>query len=146
MSTRAPWNRRGASDLRGALAPHIEAAAPHAGNHLVRARAAWFAACGPHLARHSEPVGWDGPLLQVAVEPAWRELLFEQRSRITGRLRRWLPRVRGVRLVTRRLQPLRPRPPKPEPAPPHPESVGIADADLRSAVDALLRARDRKEE
>jgi hypothetical protein len=145
VSSPAPPRRRGGQNLQNLLTEQVNSATPQAKNHLLRARAAWYSACGPHLARHSEPTGWDGPLLRIAVEGLhWRQILFEQRGRLTGRLRRWLPHLRGIRLE-RRFAPPRPEPVSPPPAAPaRVETEAIEDDALRAAFDRLLHARDAR--
>jgi hypothetical protein len=63
---------------------------------------AWPAIVGRDLAKVSRPDGFDpgSGLVDVAVEPRWREALFTVRHEITSRVRRQFPRVAGVRLVT----------------------------------------------
>ncbi len=99
------------------------------------------------LASKAEPLGFTAEgLLRVGVaDLAWREVLFEERRRITGRLRRTLPHCTGIRLE--RVAAVAPAPQRPPPAaaPVRADTAFAADSPaLRQALDRLLQARDQR--
>jgi len=63
---------------------------------------AWPEIVGRDLAKVSRPDRFDPRtgLVEVGVEPRWREALFALRQEVSSRVRRRFPRVAGVRFVT----------------------------------------------
>lgn len=109
---------------------------------LVRLRMAWASVCGSVLARHSEALSLEAGRLVVGARGSdWREVLFQERKALLQRVRRWVPGVHEVRLVTLAMAPPAPRRSTEGAAPPDARTEGVADADLRAACDGLLAAR-----
>ncbi len=112
-----------------------------------RARLAWTEVCGPTLARHTRPQEIRDRLLVVgACGPHWREALFTARKEIHKKLRRYLPSIRGIRVVS--LPPLS-EPPKPiapnRAVAPREDTEGIEAPGLRAAMDKLLDSWERRQ-
>ena len=117
----------------------------------ARVAIAWPALVGPALAGLTAPGRFDTAtgLLEVEVEGPWRDALFRTRHLLIGRLRALHPSVRGVHLTTVPSGHLRPAaaarvtaPAPGPPPPPDPRSAGVADDDLRAALDGLCHAWD----
>lgn len=143
MSSRRPPP---ADPLAAVLSRLVEPLATRASDPMRRVTLAWGEVCGPVLARHIEPLAFEEGVLHIgARHPQWRDAAFQQREVLTRALRRHLPGLRFIRLVTVD------GPPPPPPAPPRPAVVadprteGIADPALRGAFDALLAARATRE-
>lgn len=112
-----------------------------------RARLAWTEVCGPILARNTRPLEIKERLLVVgAFGPHWREALFSARKEIYAKLRRYVPSIRGIRIVS--LPPIS-EPPRPAPIPrsvdPRPETADIEHTGLRSAMDRLLDSWEQRQ-
>lgn len=139
MSSRRPPP---ADPLAAVLSRLVEPLASQAADPLRRITLAWGEVCGPVLARHIEPLDFcDGVLHIGARHPQWRDAAFQQRAVLTRALRRHLPGLRFIRLVSvEGPPPPPPAPPRPA-APADPRTEGIADRGLRGAFDALLAAR-----
>lgn len=132
-------------------------------------RLAWPSLVGRDLARVSAPLRIDPAtrLLEVGVEPRWREALFAARALLTTRVQAIAPRLAGVRLSTIAEGSARERVGATVPPPsnaiadgpgtgpsaasidaahdrarpsPDPRTACITDARLRESLDALVRA------
>ncbi|MCB9544778.1 MAG: DUF721 domain-containing protein [Myxococcales bacterium] len=109
---------------------------------LVQLRLAWSTICGPTLARHCEPVALDGVRIVIGARGAdWRDALFHQRHDLRARIRRVIPAVRELRLVT--LERAAPALPAARPVVVRPDArtAAVADPELRAALDRLLATR-----
>jgi hypothetical protein len=114
---------------------------------LVRLKLAWAGICGPLLARHCEPLHLENGRLVIGVGGAdWREVLFQQRRPLQQRVRQVVAGIVDIRLVNRPGAgvPLPEAPPRSAPAPADPRTAEVSDAGLRSALDGLLAARQRR--
>jgi len=114
---------------------------------LVRLKLAWAGICGPLLARHCEPVSLESGRLVIGVGgPDWREVLFQQRRILQQRVRQVAAGIIDIRLVNRPGAGVAPpeAPALPPPVAPDPRTIDVIDAGLRSALDGLLAARQRR--
>ena len=136
--------------MRGLDTALPEILGPLAENHrrqFDRARLAWAKVCGPALARHTRPQEIRDRLLVVgACGPHWREALFSARKELHQKMRRYLPSLRGIRVVS--LPPLsEPKasvPPPPVVAP-RADTEDIESPGLRAAMDRLLDSWERRQ-
>ncbi|MCB9541768.1 MAG: DUF721 domain-containing protein [Myxococcales bacterium] len=139
MSNRRPPPADPLADVLSAL---VEPLASRSRDPLRRVALAWGEVCGPVLARHIRPLGFeDGVLAVGASDPQWRDAAFGQREALVRALRRYVPELRYLRLETVDAQPAPPAPRRPAPAPADPRTAGIEDPGLRAAFDGLLAAR-----
>lgn len=140
MSSRRP--PPSADPLSAVLSRLVEPLATRASDPMRRVALAWGEVCGPVLARHIEPLDFDGAVLHIgARHPQWRDAAFQQREVLTRAIRRHLPGLRFIRLVTTDGPPPPPPTPRKAAVPVDPRTEGIADPALRGAFDALLAAR-----
>lgn len=132
-------------ELAAVLASVLDPVAVNHRSAFRRLSLAWPTACGPAVARHTEPLGLRDALLVVGVRGRhWREAVFQDRMMLTDRLRRYWKPLRGIRLDSLPL-----RPPVEPTAEPHlveadPRTAEIHDAELRAALDGLLAIRGRR--
>lgn len=107
---------------------------------------AWPTVCGPAVAKHTEPLRLSGALLVVGVRGRhWRDAVFYERMMLTGRLRPYWPKLRGIRVESLAL-----RPPSEAPAEAplevvaDPRTAEIEDPELRTALDTLVALSRRR--
>ncbi|MEZ4436927.1 MAG: DUF721 domain-containing protein [bacterium] len=125
------------------LSALVEPLASRSRDPLRRVALAWGEVCGPVLARHIRPLGFeDGVLAVGASDPQWRDAAFGQREALVRALRRYVPELRYLRLETVDAAPAPPAPRRPAPAPPDPRTAGIEDPGCapRSMVSLAARA------
>ncbi len=133
-------------DLAQILADVLDPVATAHRSAFRRLSLAWPSACGPAVARHTEPLRLEDALLVVGVRGRhWRDAVFYERMMLTGRLRRYWPKLRGIRVES--LAPL-PSPTIPLAEPlvvePDPRNEDIRDPELRDALDTLVALSRRR--
>jgi hypothetical protein len=133
-------------DLAQVLADVLDPVATAHRSAFRRLSLAWPSACGPAVARHTEPLRLQDALLVVGVRGRhWRDAVFYERMMLTGRLRRYWPKLRGIRVESLALKAPPTAPPSaPLVVEPDPRNEEIRDPELRGALDTLVELSRRR--